>query len=263
VSAPDPRASAPSPEGDAGGEPGPLALVGGDELKPGNEPQDEVLVAAAGAGPAFVVPTAAAKQDPAAAVRNARRWFDGLGLDVDELRAVRRADARSKRLADRARGGRFFYLVGGDPGVVASVLAGTPVWGAIVEAWLRGAALGASSAGAMALGAWTLLRGAGPSTPRRYVPALGLVPRSAVLPHFDTFGHRWADDAVATAPDADAVLIGLDERTAAVWHEGAWRAMGAGGITVLRGGARRRYAAGDLVSGLPHPVGRYSTSVEA
>jgi hypothetical protein len=27
---------------------GPLALVGGDELNPGNEPQDELLVAAAG-----------------------------------------------------------------------------------------------------------------------------------------------------------------------------------------------------------------------
>jgi len=37
---------------------GPLALVGGDELNPGNEPQDEVLVRAAGDGPAFVLATA-------------------------------------------------------------------------------------------------------------------------------------------------------------------------------------------------------------
>jgi cyanophycinase len=214
-----------------------------------------VLVAAAGAGPAFVVATAAAGQDPDAAVRGAQRWFGALGLEVDELRATRRADARSERIADRARGGRFFYLVGGDPEVVPAVLAGTPVWSAIVEAWLRGAALGASSAGAMALGAWTLLRGFGGSEPRRYVPALGLVPRSAVLPHFDTFGHRWADDAVATAPDADTVLIGLDERTAAVWHEDAWRAMGTGGVTILGGGARRRFAAGDIIRDVPGPSG--------
>ncbi len=251
----DPRGAARSPRGRPRWEPGPLALVGGDELKPGNEPQDEVLVAAAEAGPAFVVATAAAKQDPAAAVRDAQRWFGALGLDVDELRATRRADARSKRLADRARGGRFFYLVGGDPDVVPSVLAGTPVWSAIVEAWLRGAALGASSAGAMALGAWTLHRGLGASAPRRYVPALGLVPRSAMLPHFDTFGHRWADDAVATAPDAETVLIGLDERTAAVWHEDAWRAMGTGAVTILSGGTRRRYADGDLIRSVPDPAG--------
>jgi cyanophycinase len=232
-------------------EPGPLALVGGEELQHGNEPQDEVLVAAAAGGPAFVVATAAARRDPAAAVRNAQRWFGGLGLDVEELPVTRRTDAQSKRIADLARGGRFFYLVGGDPGVVPSVLAGTPVWDAIVEAWLHGAALGASSAGAMALGAWTLVGRKGPGRGRRYVPALGLVPHAAVLPHLDAFGHRWVDDALATAPDPDTVLIGLDERAAAVWSEGAWRAMGAGAVTVLADGARDRYAAEESISGLP------------
>lgn len=252
----DHRAAVRSTDGRVSSAPGPLALVGGDELQPGNQPQDEVLVATAGAGPAFVVATAAARHDPGAAVRNAQRWFGALGLEVDELRAVRRADARSKRIADRARGGRFFYLVGGDPGIVPAVLAGTPVWSAIVEAWGRGAALGASSAGAMALGEWTLLRGRGPAkVRRRYAPALGLVPRSAVLPHFDTFGRRWEEDAVATAPDPDAVLIGLDERTAAVWQDGSWRAMGSGAVTVLTGGARLRYAAGALIAGVPEPAG--------
>ena len=233
-------------------EPGPLALVGGEELQHGNEPQDELLLSAAAAGPAFVVATAAARHDPAAAVRNAKRWFAGLGLDVDELPVTRRAEAQSKRIADLARGGRFFYLVGGDPGVVPSVLAGTPVWDAIVAAWLHGAALGASSAGAMALGQWTLLRGRGPDHGRRrYVQALGLVPHTAVLPHFNTFGHRWVDDALAMAPGPETVLIGLDERAAAVWSAGEWRAMGAGDVTVLADGADHRYAAGDSVSGLP------------
>jgi cyanophycinase len=233
-------------------EPGPLALVGGEELQHGNEPQDEVLVSAAAAGPAFVVATAAARHDPAAAVRNAQRWFGGLGLEVEELPVTRRTEAQSKRIADLARVGRFFYLVGGDPGVVPSVLTGTPVWDAIVEAWLRGAALGASSAGAMALGEWTLVRGRGPARGRRrYAPALGLVPHTAVLPHFNTFGHRWVDGALETAPGPETVLIGLDERAAVVWSAGAWRAMGAGAVTVLADGTHHRYAAGDSVSGLP------------
>ena len=54
---------------------GPLALVGGDELHPGNEPQDEVLVGSAGKGPAFVLATAAGRQRPQVAVANAVRWF--------------------------------------------------------------------------------------------------------------------------------------------------------------------------------------------
>ena len=48
----------------AGAGPGPLALIGGDELKPGNEPQDRILVEAAGSGRAFVLATAAGRQHP-------------------------------------------------------------------------------------------------------------------------------------------------------------------------------------------------------
>ena len=117
---------------------GPLALVGGDELNPGNEPQDEVLVRAAGDGPAFVLATAAGRQHPEAAVANAVRWFAGLGLRVEELPATRRSDAKDAANVARAREGRFFYLVGGDPGLVPKVLAGTPLWDAIVEAWAGG-----------------------------------------------------------------------------------------------------------------------------
>src|SRR6266516_32547 len=116
--------------------PGPLALVGGDELKPGNEPQDRVLVTAAGGGPAYVLATAAGRQGPETAVRNARRWFARLGLRVEELPAIRRADVRSAEVAARARAGRFFYLVGGDPGLVPKILKDSAVWDAIVAAWL-------------------------------------------------------------------------------------------------------------------------------
>src|SRR5207344_1404735 len=119
---------------------GPLALVGGDELNPGNEPQDEVLARAAGVGPAFVLATAAGRQRPEVAVANAVRWFASLGLAVEELPATRRADAKEPANAARAREGRFFYLVGGDPGLVPKVLAGTPLWDAIVGAWAGGAA---------------------------------------------------------------------------------------------------------------------------
>jgi cyanophycinase-like exopeptidase len=80
-----------------------------------------------------------------------------------------------------------------------------------------------------------------------------LVPGVAVLPHFETFGHRWLDSARDEAPRDDVVLLGLDERTAAVWTDGAWRAMGAGVVTVVRGDERVRSAAGDPVAGLPLP----------
>jgi cyanophycinase len=233
---------------------GPLALVGGDELKPGNEPQDEVLARVAGDGPAFVLATAAGRQRPEVAVANAVRWFASLGLSVEELPATRRSDAKDSANAARARQGRFFYLVGGDPGLVPKTLAGTALWEAIAEAWRTGAALAGSSAGAMALGEWTLVRERMPGDDRRrYLPALGLVPRLAVLPHFETFGHRWVESAERAAPRSDVVLLGVDERAAALHVDGAWRALGDGGVTVIVGGERRRFASGEPIEGVPAP----------
>lgn len=237
--------------------PGPLALVGGDELKPGNEPQDEVLVAAAGGGPAYVLATAAGRQRPDLAVANAVRWFGGLGLDVEELPATKRSHANGPSGAERARRGRFFYLVGGDPGLVPKVLEGTLLWEAIVGAWREGAALAGASAGAMALGEWTLVRERMPGDERRrYAPALGLVPSVTVLPHFDTFGHRWVSSALDAAPTERVVLVGPDERTAALFRDGTWQALGDGGVTVITSdGTTRRFDAGSSVNGLPAPAG--------
>jgi len=234
---------------------GPLALVGGDELKPGNEQQDELLVRAAAGGPAYVLATAAARQRPGIAVANAVRWFGAFGLDVEELPALRNSDVTSRANVERAVAGRFFYLVGGDPGLVPRTLAGTPLWEAIVAAWRSGAALGGSSAGAMAMGEWTLLRARMPGDERRrHAPALGLVPRVAVVPHFGGFGHRWVDSALAGAERDDVVLLGIDERTAAVHHEGAWRALGDGGIAVITREGQRRFESGAVIDGVPTPT---------
>ena len=235
---------------------GPLALVGGDELHPGNEPQDELLAAAAGRGPAYVVTTAAARHRPELAAKHARDWFALFGLDVVELPVRTRTQARSPETAELAAQGRFFYLVGGDPGVVPPVLHDTPVWDAVLSAWRGGAALAGSSAGAMAMGRWTLIRGRFPGDRRReYRDALALIPRVAVLPHFATFGREWVASALEGRPSDDVVLLGIDERTAAVWSDGAWRTMGDGGVTVITTSVERRSVSGEAIVGVPDPAG--------
>jgi cyanophycinase len=226
-----------------------LALVGGDEFKPGNEQQDGLLVQNAGSGPAYIVPTAAARQRPDLAVATARRWFASLGLDVQELPVLKRSDAKATANVELAQRGGLFYLTGGDPGLVVDVLRDTPVWAAIVSAWQRGAALAGSSAGAMAFGEWTLIRQAFRGDPRRRAkPALNLVPRVAVAPHFATFGHRWVDSVLAE----DRLLAGIDERTAVVWTGTTWTAYGPGTITVLTPQQTLTYHSGEEVV-LPAP----------
>jgi cyanophycinase len=234
-----------------------LSLVGGDELNPGNEPQDEALIRAMRPGPAYVLATAAARGKPDVAVANAIRWFGDVGVEMQELPVRTRAEASSKGVASQARSGGLFYLVGGDPGLVVDVLERSRVWSAIVDAWRNGAALAGSSAGAMAFGEWSLIRGGRwPNhDERRFKPALGLVPHVAVIPHRDTFGARWRS-SVGLAKPADAVLLGLDERSAAVWQDGSWTALGAGTVDVSVGDAEPSvFRAGERVDGLPEPAG--------
>lgn len=240
---------------------GPLALVGGDEFKPGNEAHDQFLVAAAqllaSSRPAFVIATAAARHSPEAAVATARDWFRELGLDVEELPLRRRGQASDPGVAAVAATGRFFYLCGGDPGIVPQVLAGTPAWEAVLAAWRSGAPIAGSSAGAMALGEWTLIRARMPGDASRVPrPGLAVVPRVAVVPHYADFGHRWVDSAHAALAGRDAILVGIDERSAAIWSDGTWRAVGRGTVTVFESGPPTAAAAGDPTPlPIPQPTG--------
>ena len=211
-----------------------LALVGGEEFKPGNDAHARLLLEHRGVGPAYVVPTAAARQRPDLAVATAQRWFTSFGLEVVELPVLKRSDASLATNVELAERGGLFYLTGGDPGLVVDVLRDSPVWRAIVAAWQRGAALAGSSAGAMALGEWTLIRKAYPGhAARRSKPALELVPRVAVAPHFETFGHRWVDSVLEEPPAEDVVFVGIDQRSAALWDGREWTARGPGRITVV------------------------------
>jgi cyanophycinase len=197
-----------------------------------------------------VLPTAAARQRPELAVATATRWFEDLGLPVQELPVLRRRDAQSVQLADRARVAGLFYLVGGDPGLVVRTLAASEVWKAIADAWADGAALAGSSAGAMALCSHSLVMARWPRHEvRRPVPALGLVPETVVVPHYERFGPRWTVDG-----ETGLVVLGIDERTAAVWDQSGWRAAGAGAVTVVREGRSQVFPAGSACEGIPTPV---------
>lgn len=198
-----------------------------------------------------MLPTAAGHQGPDLAVSNARRWFGEMGLNLSELRVLGRAGAQSAELAALASAAGAFYLVGGDPGLVVRTLQGSRVWAAMVEAWREGAALAGSSAGAMALCEFTLVMARWPRhSERRAAPALGLVPRTALVPHYERFGTRWDLSGV----DPELVLVGLDERTAAIWDGGGWRAAGAGAVTVMAAGATSRHLAGAACEGIPAPA---------
>lgn len=216
---------------------GTLALVGGGEWTEGCE-FDAALLAASGASEVLVLPTAAAMEDPARAVRNATAWFESLGASVNGLHVLRRGDALDARNVDAVRSARFVYLSGGSPLHLRSVLKETPLWDALVEAWTHGAVVAGSSAGAMVL--------CDPMVDPRggaFTVGLGLLGNLSVLPH--------ATDDVAThhkrtfeLADDGLVLAAVPERTALIrGADGGWAAAGPGEVTIWVDGEQRGFDA--------------------
>ena len=207
---------------------GPLALVGGGEFLPPLLELDQALLSEAGTTRVHAVLAAAARQGPARALETARKHFARLDATVEASEAVTPAQANRPEVADAARAARFIYLVGGDPGHRVKTLWGSTLWNAILDSWAAGGSLAGSSAGAMVMGGWCLTRAAWPDpTVRRFQPGLNLVPGLAIVPHLDESGRRWLPSVLESAPP-EAIVVGIDSVTAAVWRAPAWQVEGAG-----------------------------------
>ncbi|MBV9897922.1 MAG: hypothetical protein JO020_27520 [Chloroflexi bacterium] len=73
------------------------------------------------------------------------------------------------------------------------------------------------------------------------------------MPHFETFGHRWVDSVLSEPPDENVVIVGIDERSAAVWDGQEWTAHGPGSITMVTSRNRQSFPPGSRVP-LPEPA---------
>jgi cyanophycinase len=223
-------------------ERGPIALVGGSEFMPPARPLDTWLLERSGGDEVLVLPTAAARHHPEMAVDTARWYFEKLGGRVEPLMVLDRTTASDAAVAERLARARFVYLTGGDPGVLADVMRGTPAWQAILEASASGAVVAGSSAGAMVMGPSML-------TPMWEEPleGLGLLPDLVTVPHFDRLdGSRrdaFVERALRLVPgfaDGHVRILGVYECTGVVLHGGRCSVLGAGSATVYEKGVASR-----------------------
>jgi hypothetical protein len=205
---------------------GRVALHGGGEFLPGDEPFLRALLdaaaVAAGArgGPdeavrVVVVPTAAARHNPDAASGFGSRAFERVGaelgrpLRVDAARVVDGTSADDPDAAASLDAADLIYLPGGDPDVIPSLLPGTAALRAIEAARRRGAVLAGASAGAMGLCAITW-------TPDGIRTGLGLVQGLVVFPHADAEMWERQTSWFTMAAAADVGVLGIGERTGVI-----------------------------------------------
>ncbi|MDA8266343.1 MAG: Type 1 glutamine amidotransferase-like domain-containing protein [Actinomycetota bacterium] len=212
------------------GATGPLALVGGDEWKPGCE-FDAELLERSGRSEVLVLPTAAAYEHPERAVEAARSWFAPFGGTVRALMVLSHADACLEENAAAVREAGFVYLSDGSPLHLRSVLKGSAVFEALTAAWHGGTVLAGSSAGATVL--------CDPMVDPRggaYTVGLGLVGQLAVVPRQRGAAVAWR--TLELAPPG-VPLVAIDERTALIREpDGNWIKRGAGDVTVYLDGKK-------------------------
>lgn len=232
---------------------GRIGLHGGGEYVAGDEPFLRLLLDAAAAAPnraggpvrIVIVPSAAARHQPAAAGRHGADAFARVardaGIDVrTEVAGV--VDATTAADPDLARhigSADLVHLPGGDPDRVPGLLRGTAAGRALAAARRTGAVVAGASAGAMGLTDWTW-------TPDGVVPGLGLVRGIVVIPHFESIAReRWEAVIEALALPRPVVerlaILGLDERTGVLSGpdgRGPWRVGGPGRARLERVGGR-------------------------
>ena len=220
---------------------GTLALVGGGEWTDGCD-FDAGLLERSGATRVLIVPAAMAYERPAEAVDRARTWFAGLGAEIDVLEVYRRADGLAPGAADIVTAATFVYIAGGSPMHLRSVLKDTPVWDEIVGVWNRGGVLAGSGEGATVLSTHMVDSRGG-----AFTVGLDLLRSLTVIPRYDSWSEDKWHRTVKLAP-AGMTILGIDERTAAIWDGNEWRVEGSGSVTVHRDGSRVD------VSEIPAPV---------
>jgi cyanophycinase len=172
--------------------------------------------------------------------------FAALGAEVEPV-LVRDRAAADDPVASQAIGeADLVYLSGGKPAHLIEALAGTAVGQALGAAHDRGAALVGCSAGAMALASHAFdFRVKLMPFPLRWGDGLGFADGLSVVPQYDAWPEPFSALIAFQAPRG-SVVLGIDEDTAVVGHEGGWQVHGASRVTVWRGRRRERFRAGEV-----------------
>jgi cyanophycinase len=213
-----------------------IGLVGSGEFTPAMADIDREILRTIGPSPQVVIlPTASAGENPEEWATWGVGHFLSLGARSIALMVLERShaeEAENVALIERAD---LLYISGGKPARLLAALQGSPLWEGFLLARRKGAWLVGSSAGAMALGDWTLVhrKEDGDGTPTQWMPGLGMLQGMAVVPHFDA----WAEAEALTAEIAGACdVFCIDEDTAVLLERGRARVAGRGVARFVRAG---------------------------
>ena len=224
---------------------GTVAFVGAGEYLQGMLPVDKKLLERVSDSPRVIVlPTASAPDGESVTERWASmgvEHFAKLAVTAEPIMLLNREDAENAEIASKLADANFIYFSGGKPRYLLETLQGTRSWQAILDVFAAGGIIAGCSAGAMVLGGEVF------DFPQiwRTIPALGLVPGIAIIPHFDELPSLML--GTVTRGKRKSTIVGIDGTTALVGSDHQWIVYGRGSVTVFTKFGKQRYAEGDNV----------------
>jgi cyanophycinase len=239
------------------GVPGPLVLAGSGEYTPAMDRVDTYLLGRRRRRTVVLIATSCAEEG----AHVMTKWeqmgvahFRRHGVEAVPLRIADRADAANPLLAERIAEADFVWFSGGRAAYLAQTFHETAAWLALSQAHAAGAAIAGSSGGLGVLNPHL----PDPDGPAEQPPTgLGLATPVRVMSHFDRLERRRPEALVRNLANlpAEQTLVGVEEDSALVWSDGAWRVIGHQRVHVFdRDGSRTTYEHGALIESLPPPA---------
>ena len=223
-----------------GGPVGPVMAIGGAEDKLGERVILSRFVQLAGGDKAQICVISTASSLGEAATDLYRHIFTRLGAaGVTGLRPETREEANDPGTVDAIKNATGIFMTGGNQLRLSSVIGGTKLGGAILEAHGRGVVVAGTSAGASAVATHMMAFGSSGATPKNRMAhvsvGLGLLVNVVVDQHFEQ-RTRLGRLLAVVAQSPSLIGLGLDEDTAAIVDANdILEVIGRGAVTIIDG----------------------------
>jgi cyanophycinase len=225
-----------------GGPVGPVMVIGGAEDKLGERVILTRFVQLAGDDHARIAVISTASSLGDAATELYRQIFARVGVGVANVTGLRpetREDANDPRTIEALKGVTGIFMTGGNQLRLSSVIGGTKLGAAILDAHGRGVVVAGTSAGASAVATHMMAFGSSGATPKHRMAnvsvGLGLVLNVVVDQHFEQ-RTRLGRLLAVVAQSPSLIGLGLDEDTAAIIDgNDVLEVIGRGSVTIVDG----------------------------
>jgi cyanophycinase len=223
-----------------GGPVGPVMVIGGAEDKLGERLILSRFVQLAGGDQARIVVISTASSLGEAATELYRQVFARVGAaNVVGLRPETREEANDPQTVDALKDVTGIFMTGGNQLRLSSVIGGTKLGAAILDAHGRGVVVAGTSAGASAVATHMMAFGSSGATPKHRMAhvsvGLGLLVNVVVDQHFEQ-RTRLGRLLALVAQSPSLIGLGLDEDTAAIIDANdVLEVIGRGSVTIVDG----------------------------